>query len=603
MKSPNASNIEQMLFSYFEGDLTASEENSVEQFLLDNPEFDKSFEAWGAARFVPEATHYPHINKIRKPFLPAGILHRAAAFTAIVLNIGLAALLLLNRTNEANYQSVQLKVTNESEANTSSINITNQSSVLNTQVNDVVEQIESDLDSKKKELIFGSEKFENDEYIAKRDAKRAVLPSFDPVTFDETVTDNENVMNNNVLLLSNESNQSTIIKETTLPDSGSSEENSNMQLTRAFESQNQAVLEVIIPSEETILAENVTNKISTSEGSQKNMEYANNSNGEKPNRDGGKKISFVNRFKQKGAIGLNNYRTPEYLVPGMNRNQINFGHVGSDLSNSVYLNNYIQRPNQGNSMTTSQLGYDMYLPRIKSGLGFQAMYNNYTNGAIQNFEVSVTYSPKIQLKKNIMIEPSARLKMGSTGVNRNALSPNSWMEYDRSNPFFYSTEQHTANVNTTIQQDLGLGFLVNSKLGYLGLNADNILGAQNHALHYQSELYGNRAPVFVNAVVGTEYESFNKKTLWSSHLVYQNHGMLNKFWFGSNIKYNYLSLGASISSAGEPMLNFGLVTNYLTLRYAADFSNSYALNRKTMSHQLSLRVLIKESRMKKMIIN
>jgi hypothetical protein len=202
-----------------------------------------------------------------------------------------------------------------------------------------------------------------------------------------------------------------------------------------------------------------------------------------------------------------------------------------------------------------------------------------------------------------MLEPSARIKMSSTGVNRNALTPNSWLEYDRANPFFYSAEQHAANVNATIQQDIGLGFLVNSKHGYIGLNVDNIAGSQNHALHYQSDLYGKRAPVFVNAVLGTEYESLNKRVLWSNHLVYQNYGSLNKLWLGTNIKYNYLSLGASISSAAEPMFSFGLITKNLTLRYASDFSHSAVLNKKTMSHQLSLRVMIKENRLKKLILN
>ena len=50
MKSPNPSNIDQWLFHYFDGDLSANEEAMLESFLLDNPQFDTQFEAWGAAR-------------------------------------------------------------------------------------------------------------------------------------------------------------------------------------------------------------------------------------------------------------------------------------------------------------------------------------------------------------------------------------------------------------------------------------------------------------------------------------------------------------------------------------------------------------------------
>lgn len=607
MKSPNESNIEQWLFSYFEGDLNASEENIFEQFLLEHPNFDKNFEAWGAARFEPSSTQYAHINKIRKPLFPAGVLHRAAVFTAIGLNIGLASLLFINRTNDAHYKWVKLNASVKSSTDFSTNALENNPPIVIALDKSVSTKMERDSESNIENINLLANKAQIVKNTIKSGKQVTISNQFHQVAIHENSKDNKNILANDVKVFSNEFNAIIRLKDTAPVNiSGDQLLESTKQFKATHLQETEAV--VITPVSvmpPTIVINQETNQETktASDDKQNKLIALRDANNENLSRESETSKSFFNRFKHNGTIGLNNYRTPEYLIPGMIRNQINFGHVASDLSNSAYLNTYIQRPSYTNSMITSQLGYDVYLPKIKSGFGFQAVYNNYAAGAVQNFEVSVTYSPKIQLKKNIMLEPSARLKMGSTGVNRASMSPNTWMEYDKSNPFFYSSQQHAANVNSTIQQDLGLGFLVNSKVGYMGLNVDNVLGARNHALHYQSNLYGNRAPVFLNAVLGTEYESLNKKALWSSHLVYQNHGMLNKFWLGSNIKYNYLSLGASISSMGEPMFSFGLVTNYLTLRYAADFSKSDVLNRKTMSHQLNLRILIKESRMKKMILN
>jgi hypothetical protein len=104
-------------------------------------------------------------------------------------------------------------------------------------------------------------------------------------------------------------------------------------------------------------------------------------------------------------------------------------------------------------------------------------------------------------------------------------------------------------------------------------------------------------------VLGTEYESRNKKLRWSGQLVYQNFGDLNKFWFGSRIKYNSLSLGASVSSVGEPMLSVGWMSRSFSLLYSTDYAYSQMSGNKHLSHQLSLRITLKESRLRKLMLN
>jgi hypothetical protein len=249
------------------------------------------------------------------------------------------------------------------------------------------------------------------------------------------------------------------------------------------------------------------------------------------------------------------------------------------------------------------MGLDVYLPTAKTGVGVQLNYDRYANGSINNFEFAATYTPKIFLTKTIILEPAMRFKMGGTSVDRNQFTPGSWVEYDRSNAFVYSHAQQNAQVNRSINQDFGLGVLLNTKLFFIGANADNLLGSKNQALHYGSIAYNKRMPVFFNAVVGTEYESRDKKMRWSGQVVYQNFGDLNKFWFGSRIKYNSISLGASVSSAGEPMLSAGWMSRGFSLLYSTDYAQSQITGNKHLSHQLSLRVTLKESRLRKLMLN
>ena len=82
MKSPNEFNIDEWLFHYFEGDLTPEDESLLEEFLLEHPQYDQDFEAWGASRIQHEAFIYPNQEKLVKPLINPSLLHRVAVISA-----------------------------------------------------------------------------------------------------------------------------------------------------------------------------------------------------------------------------------------------------------------------------------------------------------------------------------------------------------------------------------------------------------------------------------------------------------------------------------------------------------------------------------------
>lgn len=607
MKSPNESNIDEWLFHYFEGDLTPEEENVIEEFLLDHPQYDAHFEAWGASRIQHEAIVYPQQELLAKPLIPFGVLHKVAVFSAIAVNAVLAGFIIFgNREQAAQYNAVQLETIFAKGAYTDGNNSTNYQHAISSDFHP------NDGQNDGSDFALNTRSKQIKDSAIQQNRK-----------FNKTAVSNELTLRARLT----DDNEASIVHPmhhiTQTPDVDTdfsydkylnSSGIENLDIAQVLDETNVAAsnhlqeykvdqTSLIYAEPSTLASSSVpssTNK-SVASKSPKISDSKDKDAREQSLKDSKSPIKPI-RFRGGDAL-LTNTRSQEYLIPGGNRNTINFAHVGSDFASSAYWNAYSQWPGKSTQLLVNQLGYDLFIPQIKSGVGIQMMYSTYGNGTVRDFETALTYSPKFILSKNFVLEPAMRLRMSTTGVNRGKLSPGSWMEFDRGNAFQYSQEQHDAFVNRSIQQDLGFGLLLNSKWGFMGVNADHILGNVNQALHFGGIDEMSRAPMFVNAVLGTEYESLNKKLLWSGQLIYQNHGQLNKIWLGSRIKYNYLSLGASVSSMGEPMFSAGIVSKGISLLYSGDYSYSRWYDTKFLSHQLLLRITLKESRMKKLLLN
>lgn len=625
MKSPNESNLDEWLFHYFEGDLSLEQESQLEEFLLDNPKFDNQFEAWGASRIQQESFSYPNKQALVKPLISIGLLHKVAVFSAIAINGVLAGFIMFgNREVKESYQMVRLDEqhsydgfsTNELEyatkdiyavANTSSLNETYRES--NSKKNSSLSQ--TDFKTKRAQNNSSNSKLS----ISESSSAMARFIQQQPLghSLKSQNRINKEVRTTNIQpdesVAFNGANLAVPYENAQLTNNSSSKDESIQYTGSAFdifvqnkeENQNASSnhplnINLNIPTDiaSTVRTENDGKETKVQDSKERDSKESAPREPKAP----------INPRRYKGGdLLLTNTRTQEYLIPGVNRNQINFGHVASDFSNTAYSNTYLQWPGKNSQLTLNQLGYDMFIPQIKSGLGVQMMYSAYGDGSIRDFETALTYSPKFFLSKNVVLEPAVRLRMGSTSINRSAMIPGTWIEMDRGNAFIYSQQQHEASVNRSIQQDLGLGLLLNTKWAFFGLNADHIFGDLNQALYFGSEQNLSRAPMFFNAVLGSEYESISKKMLLSGQLIYQNHGSMNKLWLGTRVKLNYISLGASVSSMGEPMFSAGFVSKSLSVLYSGDYSYSRMYNDKFLSHQLLLRITLKESRMKKLLLN
>jgi hypothetical protein len=625
MKSPNESNLDEWLFHYFEGDLSSEQESQLEEFLLDNPKFDSLFEAWGASRIQQESFSYPYKQALLKPLISFAAIHKVAVFSAIAINAVLAGFIIFgNQDVKQSYQMVRLDEQHSfsglsrnefnysrediftADITTSLTKPTEKSNEKETGVFSQTADNEPEQFISSHSIPSTSEPDDKELKFIRRLEQVSFLSMERELSQEEGTTDIRSelpVSSNATIFLDPQEN----LRLSSYP----SIKNESIQSPSSFGVEvfglNQEENQNVSSNHKHIINLNVQRDNPSSvrrEGNVRPTKAHNSKERDSKESTPKEQKTPINPRRYKGGdLLLTNTRRQEYLIPAVNRNQINFGHVASDFSNSAFVNSYLQWPGKNNQLTVNQLGYDMFIPQIKSGLGIQMMYSAYGDGSIRDFETALTYAPKFFLSKNLVIEPAIRLKMGSTSVNRAGMTPGTWIEMDRGNAFIYTQQQHEASVNRSIQQDLGLGLLLNTKWAYFGLNADNIVGDLNHALYYGAEQNWSRIPMYFNAVIGSEYESINKKILLSGQLIYQNHGSMNKLWSGARVKFNYISLGASVSSMGEPMLSAGFVSKSLSILYSSDYSYSRMYNDKFLSHQLLLRIILKESRMKKILLN
>ena len=63
-----------------------------------------------------------------------------------------------------------------------------------------------------------------------------------------------------------------------------------------------------------------------------------------------------------------------------------------------------------------------------------------------------------------------------------------------------------------------------------------------------------------------------------------------------NYRWEWFNVGASVSTNLDPAASIGVNIKKFSLNYNADYTTSLLTNKRSLSHQISLRLLIKPSR-------
>jgi hypothetical protein len=297
-------------------------------------------------------------------------------------------------------------------------------------------------------------------------------------------------------------------------------------------------------------------------------------------------------------IALKNSRDPQYHVPGLLSQDVNFGATGTLLRTRVQTMSRIQWLGTANEQLMNQLAVDGYAYAIRGGLGLQMNHSFYHDGGIQVADVAVTYSPKFSVSKWVSVEPAIRFKMGTKMLNHDQMAGVTSVEMERGNVFDYQSP-----IGTNLwYKDLGLGVMVNTKWFFAGIQGDNLLRHYDNI--YTNDLTSpRRAGTHMVATLGTDWESRKENMSLSPYLVYQQKEKLSEAWLGLNYRWGWFNIGGAISSNLDPAASIGLKFKQFAINYNADYTRSVLTNQQTLSHQVSLKFMGKPSRSGQRLLN
>ncbi|XOV67653.1 MAG: type IX secretion system membrane protein PorP/SprF [Fluviicola sp.] len=616
MSKPSFTNIDLWLFEYAEGNLTDDQVAQLELFILQHPELDVDRDMWEMAHVKKEEAVYAEQDSLlkRKP-VGAYWTVGAGALTMTLLIVVSYAFFGMDTSKDSDrvltetiaysedfaYELLQEKATERE---------------LRQEVADLkalITSLESQIQNENRIGAAGNHNELGQIQFANNNAGNA----------DVTDLENERLpglaSNQNVSAITNETNrnattQGASLAATTSNDGsdmealGTNANSSEVRSMQPMKSVRSSYLTSQRVAMHPVSREIFKASVVSNDGTE-TMIGSNDNQGRVVNYEGSYKhkvSKFIRQMRNmaNNPIALKNYRDAYHHVPGMTATDLNFGATGTMIAPRLQVMSRLQGFNSENELLTNQVGMDGYVYGVRGGLGIQMTHNYYNNGGIQSGEVAITYSPKFSVNRKLSIEPAFRFKMGNKVLDASNMEGTEQVEFIPGNSIDYYQDGTTPVGRMLWYRDMGLGLNVNTEWFYASAQMDNLFRHKDHI--YSNDLSSTRrAGTYFVATVGTDWESDDSqwetkrsKFSLSPYLVYRNFENINELWAGANFRAYWLTIGASISSNGDPAASLGVVSSdkRFSLMYNADYSRSFVTNERSLSHQLSLRIVGKQSR-------
>ncbi len=555
MSKPSFNNIDRWFFEYSEGNLSPAQIKEFEMFLSEHPELQSELDVWEDSRVQPADTEGFVVSSLHKPVVP---------YTSILKYVGISVLLFLSGFIAAKYFQNQPKYV---------------TSVIDTSIIEIEDE----------DLFNGKYVLNETSISAEIDAPSAPIKNnYSNQGVNRIASTSSNV------LAQSKSDVLNTKKEPTASDRESLAYSSNDQNADEF---------ALTANNKKVSSQDLPQIIDYLNGDDKGMTEA-----LAEDRSSVKVIEASSAFKRKmrsvlrkikrmadQPIALKNTKDQYFHVPMMTGFVANYGMVGSARGNRFQMTSRNQWVGHANQQLQNTASWDGYVYALRGGLGVDVSYSDYQSNAIQNYSAALTYSPKFSLNKNVSIEPALRFKMGMVDVNSDSPVLGSNIEMNRSNvtPLFVDGE---APIGSKLwYRDVGVGIMLNTKWFYAGLNVDNL--GRHYKNYYSTDISGDhRESTSLTGIIGTEYESITKDMKVSGYALFQNYGDLNELWAGVNAQYKWIQGGIATSSNLGMAASVGVVLDKVSFHYNLDNTYSALKDEKLLSHQLTMRILMKPSR-------
>jgi len=566
MSKPSFENIDRWLFEYAEGNLSAQQMEELERFILLHPELELDLDTWRNAKIQAVDTPVFHSHHLQRVFPWKAVLTSAGfSFAALLVFL----FWFQNQTLEARYfaenlndntlidlESLEENFIVQSE-NVNKINANNSSQNKNVNRSNTFSATQDNRDFKSRNSAISKNQFEQNKYD----------------TYKTSAADDYSSIN--------ELNQWEMMAEDFTADNRLQEA---VELTEIIESIN--------GKSEGLILENTNDMANVENNSAQKVAKSLSSKSLKSRLNSA--FRKINRMMDQ-PIALQNSKDPYINVPGMTGFQSNFGMVGTLLRDRFQVTSRNQWVGKENQQLTNTISWDGYVFPLRGGLGVDVTYSDYGDGSIRDMHTGFTYSPKLSVSKNVSIEPAFRYKMGVTSldVNSNIIGGVAERHRNSIQPIF---EGGNSPIGSRLYyRDLGAGVMMNTKWFYAGVNIDNL--RRHYDNYYSADVSANhQANMHFSTLIGTEYSPLGRNVRFGSYLFYQKFGELNEVWGGVSAQWNWLEIGASVNSDLDASASIGLRLNQLSVYYNADYLTSRLFDEKFISHQVTMRYLLKPSR-------
>jgi type IX secretion system PorP/SprF family membrane protein len=582
MSRPNFENIDRWLYEFTEGNLSADQESYLLDFLELHPELMPELKAWKSAKVkapIQEPFATQHLIKAT-PFLLRPFALVSIAFLAILLTwFGIEMIPVTPLYVQAEIDTEIIK-TEVEEDDVFIDQLLAMSLIEKQNISEKNNNHENNLN----EIAFVENQTSttNDFSIAKYIAKTKS-------------TRNSDIQLNNQVYTTEKTEISELIENRNWEDQSELETEQDYAYNLAHQS---------IQSEDLESISNYLNhkdEVNTQFSSEKDLavQRKNSSSSSSASKSTlAKSLKSTFRKIRRMAdypIGLQNTKNPHFHVPMMTGYKANIAMVGSAPGNRIQATSRMQWLNESNSQLMNSLSWDGYIYAIRGGFGIDVNYDNYQNNELNNYSAAITYSPKFSISKKVSFEPAIRFKMGVINLDQNSNSIGNTIELDRENIIPLFKEEQQANGQQLWYRDVGLGFMINTEWFYAGFDADNI-GRHNNNFYSGDLNKEYKSNIHYTAVLGTEYVSKTKETRISGYGLYQNYGELDELWMGTNFQYKWMQIGVAASSDLNVAGSFGTVFKKFSFHYNVDYTKSRLLDKQILSHQVTMKILLKPSR-------
>lgn len=552
----NEKELDQWLFDALEGNLSEAENAQLEAWLAENPDFEAEAEAWSQTKytakpitFEPKNALYRNKNQ-RWPWIAA----------ASVLLLGISLLFINSSTAKSNQVA-----SNTESKKSSSKSVASKSKIPH---------------HNSKNFNFASSTQGSDHQANFSNSVQGSLPHSNFSLFDQFSTTRPftNPTSTNFIETSSfqaSSNQSISI---------SSSQNSNRTLCSSIQE-----LDVMKP----LMPQNIRVSWYAFQ-----TEYVESDNAEEAkNRQLDLNLlSKIDRFVDK-EIGLTNNQSYDLLLPGKSNIDASISSVGT-LSQSRFQSMSSMRSHTQleQMQMQQQFSFDTYARALRSGLGIQSSYRQFANAAATDYEMALIAAPKLMLTRNIILEPSFRLKLGARYADQEKLQSIQFLELGANDVRAVDVDSTTELGRRIFYKDLDFGFGIQTPIFFINAQLENAFRHFDYTFGNASQNGSDRALQNWTIALGTQYESRNEKMRLSPYFIYTKTGDFQTYYSGFQLNIKSFQLGASIGSAQQYQLSSGYVGKNCALLFQSSRQQLQSLTTSSFNHQLTFRIYSQPSR-------